>query len=364
MIDGVHAPDPLGASVATARGHPNRDVDGRPLRRDRHRGGTGGAAAGGAAHGRRHEGGAGRAGAVRRDVRQHRVHAHEDADRQRPGRAPGASRPGLRRRDRWRRHRGHGARQGARRRRGGRLARRPRGLVAQPAGLHGAARAGRLRIPHAGARGRRPAVGAAHLHQCGGTRLGAAHAGRGRGPASRQQLDPGARPRARAPGGGGRLVRRARVCAGVPALRGRGHHRRDAAALDRARRTRTSRPPSRRSCGARGSRCGRARSASASRRTSAAWSSASSARRGHPRWWARICCSPWGGAPTRTIWGSSARASPPTRAGSSPSTTRSPRTCPASGRWGTATGAAPSRTRRTTTSRSWRPTCSTARAGA
>ena len=46
-----------------------------------------------------------------------------------------------------------------------RLARRHRALAARHAGVHGAARAGRLRIGRTTARGRRRAVGAAHLHQ-------------------------------------------------------------------------------------------------------------------------------------------------------------------------------------------------------
>ena len=59
---------------------------------------------------------------------------------------------------------------------------------------------------------------------------------------------------------------------------------------------------------------------------------------------------------------STAPAWPPTRAATSRSTTAWRRPCPASGRWATATAAAPSRTPRTTTSRLSPPTCSTASA--
>ena len=54
----------------------------------------------------------------------------------------------------------------------------------------------------------------------------------------------------------------------------------------------------------------------------------------------------------------------PTSAATSRSTTSSAPACPASGRWATATGAAPSPIPRGTTTRSWRPTFSTASSGA
>ena len=58
-------------------------------------------------------GGDRRTQAVRRHLRQHRLHSDQDDGRQRLRRAPGAPRGGLRRHDRRRRQRRHGAREGA-----------------------------------------------------------------------------------------------------------------------------------------------------------------------------------------------------------------------------------------------------------
>ena len=125
-------------------------------------------------------------------------------------------------------------------------------------------------------------------------------------------------------------------------------------------RTRTSRPRSRTSSRRRASRCAPARSASASRRTRDGVAVSVDCRSGRAG----------GGRLARAARGrpaaehrrprARARRRRDRRARLHHGRRRSPRTCPASGRSATATAAAPSRTRPTTTSRSSPPTCSTA----
>ena len=78
-----------------------------------------------------------------------------------------------------------------------------------------------------------------------------------------------------------------------------------------------------------------------------------------PRSPARICCWRSAGARTPMISGSTRPASPPTNAVTSRSTSNCARACPASGRWATATAAAPSPIHPGTISRSSRQICST-----
>ncbi len=79
---------------------------------------------------------------------------------------------------------------------------------------------------------------------------------------------------------------------------------------------------------------------------------------------ARTCSSRWDASPTPMISVWTRRACTPTPADMSSSTTSCAPTSSTSGRWATATDAAPSPTRRTTTSRSSPPTCwTTIRAG-
>ena len=73
-----------------------------------------------------------------------------------------------------------------------------------------------------------------------------------------------------------------------------------------------------------------------------------------------MCCLRSAAVPTPTTWASTRRVWPTMPAATSLSTTRWRPTCRGSGRSATATVAAPSRTRPTTTSRSSPPTCSTA----
>lgn len=74
---------------------------------------------------------------------------------------------------------------------------------------------------------------------------------------------------------------------------------------------------------------------------------------------ARICCSPSGACRIPTISGWTGPGSRPTRAATSGWTSSCAPLSPASGHWATATAAAHSPTRHTTTTRSSRPTCST-----
>jgi pyruvate/2-oxoglutarate dehydrogenase complex dihydrolipoamide dehydrogenase (E3) component len=75
---------------------------------------------------------------------------------------------------------------------------------------------------------------------------------------------------------------------------------------------------------------------------------------------AAMCCWPSAASPTPTAWGLIWPASAPTPAATSRSTINAAPAPKASGPWATATGAARSRTRHGTTTRSWWRTCSTA----
>ena len=89
-----------------------------------------------------------------------------------------------------------------------------------------------------------------------------------------------------------------------------------------------------------------------------------SARQAHPRPSDRISCWPSNGGRTPTTSASISLVSKPTHAVTSPWTTSCAPTRTASGRWATAMAREPSRTRRTTTSRSLRRTCWTTTRGA
>ena len=167
--------------------------------------------------------------------------------------------------------------------------------------------------------------------------------------------------RARAPGRRRRQLHRARVRADVPALRRRGHGRREGAAADRARgRGRLGGDPGDpRRRGHRGAHRRRVHRLRAARR------GRGRRRRLHDgrarRSSARTCCSPSGAGPNTDDLGLDARRRRDRRARLHHRRRRAaPPTCPASGRSATATAAAPSRTPPTTTSRSSPPTCSTA----
>ena len=86
----------------------------------------------------------------------------------------------------------------------------------------------------------------------------------------------------------------------------------------------------------------------------------STAPAGRPRSSAATCCSPWAGHPTPATWGSRPPRSRPTGAGRSWWTSGSQRACRGFGCSASATGAAGSPIPPTTTTRSWRRTCSTA----
>ena len=165
----------------------------------------------------------------------------------------------------------------------------------------------------------------------------------------------------RAPGHRRRQLHRARVRADVPAVRRRGHGRRDGAAPDRARG---------RGDFGRHQDNPRGRGHHGADRRDVHQPGASRRRRGRatrlPQWAARggRLARPAGGRPAAEHGrprAGSRRVSRSTIAATSRSTTRCAPTCPASGRSATAMAAARSRTRRTTTSRSWPRTCSTAR---
>ena len=171
--------------------------------------------------------------AVRRDLRQHRLHPDQDARRQRPGGPCRPPRGRLRRRARWPSPGRHAAGQGAQRRRRAALERGRRGLAAWHGELHGLYGSRSVRGAAIGARRRRAPRGRQDLHQCRRARRDPADPGARRRPLSDQLEHDGRRLPARAPDHPGRQLYRARVRADVSAVRQRGHGDRADAAPDR-----------------------------------------------------------------------------------------------------------------------------------
>ena len=161
---------------------------GQSIRRHRHRRRAGRAPARRAADRRRHEGGAGRAGAVRRNVRQHRLHADEDAGRQRLCRPPGPPRRRLRRGDRGAVSVDMAKRQGAQgRHHAGRSRDGVEAWLRQHAGCTVIRGQPASRIRDTVRVGDEVLTRRANLHQRRRTRLGARHARAGRGPLPQQR---------------------------------------------------------------------------------------------------------------------------------------------------------------------------------
>ena len=141
-----------------------------------------------------------------------------------------------------------------------------------------------------------------------------------------------------APGGRGRQLRRPRVRPDAPALRGKGHGRREVASADgaRGRRDLRSDPGHPRARGRHRAHLRRVHSPRAARSSCVAVSS--SARRARARPSGSHLLLAVGRRPNTDDLGLDAAGVRPTRAGTSPSTTPWARTWPASGRSATATG--------------------------
>ena len=220
------------------RGDPDRDGGAMSRRFDAIIIGAGqaGPAAGRAPDRRRHDGGDHRAQAVRRHLRQYRLHADQDAGRQR---LCGASRPSRRRLRRHARRRRRGSTWRGSRRAPTRCRRmRAAGvetMAARHERLHGHHRPCPLRSRRTRSRSATRADRAAHLHQCRRPRRRAGSARHRHGAVPDQQHHPRARSRAAAPRGRRRQLYRARIRADVPAVRRRGDGGRDGPAADRAR---------------------------------------------------------------------------------------------------------------------------------
>ena len=162
------------------------------LRCDHHRHRAGRARAGAAAGRRRHEGGDRRARPLRRHLRQHRLHADQDAGRQRLCHARRAPRRRLR--VQRRRHHGrHEARQGAQGRGRRRFYARRRAVAARPGELHGLHRPRAAPLAARGRGRQRGPAGGEDLPQCRRPRRGARHSRPRPGRLPHQQLDDGRR---------------------------------------------------------------------------------------------------------------------------------------------------------------------------
>ena len=316
---------------------------------------------------RGHDGRARRAQAVRRHLRQHRLHADQDAGRQRLRRAPRPPRRRLRRRARRRRSASTWQRvQGARRRRSPPT--RARGVESWLRGMAGCTVIqghARFEAPDTVRVGDELLTAPRIFINVGGRARRARHAGRAttcRYLTNTHDARSSTRCREHLVVVGGSYVglefaqMYRRFGAQVTVVE-------KGAAADRPRgRGRLARR-SREILEARGHRaCAPAPSASASRRTrdGVAVRRRLHARRAR-RWSARTCCSRSAGVPNTDDLGLERAGVATDERGYITGRRSAARpTCRASGRWATATAAAPSRTPPTTTSRSSPPTCSTA----
>ncbi len=179
----------------------------------------------------------GGAQAVRRHLRQHRLHPDQDAGGQRVRRAPGPPRRRLRRQHRPGQRR-HGKSQGAQGRHRARRPQRRRRLAGRHGRLHGLSRPCPIRRPAHVAGRRRHVAGRPDLPQRRRPRGGPGHPRAGRRRLPHQRVDPRTRHGARASRRRRRQLHRARIRPDVPPVRRPRDRRRERPAAGVSRRRR------------------------------------------------------------------------------------------------------------------------------